>query len=591
MLFKYKRISCAALGIAGMIFIPFRYTPQATPRTLVPVNITRRTIYWGTQLNSGKAVEENTNVLHSIPEQSGEPETSNSISETPPSSVFLPDGKKWHPLPVAGSQIQIINGHEVRTVELRGWLRDIASECNPADPDWHYILEIDPAWTDSLGIDLNQLIKIGNIVNVNSANNSPAHRNVSVSAPVIFVELNGWNPNAYYRDALTKSTEEVPSDWQFRNDCSDVIWPYDPRNPLAKQPKLAVGQYVRMVGSIVTDDPHSEIALAPRWFCWNFAWCGSEEQTKINAYRAVLSAWAAGKTVTDPANPARWTEMHPPDTIVVMPQKLQTEAVQVVALFSSNCGLGACASVSLDQDFAPPIPRPSPDAQIGYQLLQGPETNPKRVEESTVDVLDDHIHVRIRVRGESFWGAHGKFKGVIRVFWVTPNPNVAGNRVAVGQNADGRLEVFYIGINDHIYHDWEDSPNGNWHGEAALGGGAKQIAVGRNADGRLEVFYIGTNDQIYHDWQDSAKGNWHGEAALGGEAKQIAVGQNADGRLEIFYIGTNDHIYHNWQDPAKGNWHGEAALGGGAKQIAVGRNTDGRLEIFYIGTDDRLYHN
>jgi hypothetical protein len=121
--------------------------------------------------------------------------------------------------------------------------------------------------------------------------------------------------------------------------------------------------------------------------------------------------------------------MHPPDIIAVLEPKTPTETVKVITLFSSHCGVGACASVSLDEDFAPPIPRPSPDAKIGYQLLQGPETNPNRVEEVKVDVFDDHIHVLIRVRGDSLWGAHGKYKGVLRVFWESDRCQYIRDRI------------------------------------------------------------------------------------------------------------------------------------------------------------------
>jgi hypothetical protein len=44
---------------------------------------------------------------------------------------------------------------------------------------------------------------------------------------------------------------------------------------------------------------------------------------------------------------------------------------------------------------------------------------------------------------------------------------------------------------------------------------AKQICVGQNQDGRLEIFYVGTNDRIYHNWQTTPNGNnWNGEVNL-----------------------------------------------------------------------------
>jgi hypothetical protein len=172
----------------------------------------------------------------------------------------------------------------------------------------------------------------------------------------------------------------------------------------------------------------------------------------------------------------------------------------------------------------------------------------------------------------------------------------AANQIAMARNADGRLEIFYVGTNHVLYHNFQTTPNGGWHGELPLGGWnadsyVRQVAVGQNLDGRLEVFYIAYNNTIYHNFQTAPNAGWHGELALDGAAKQIAVGRNLDGRLQIFLIGTNDAIYHNSQVAPNDDWGGVASFGGWAKQIAAAQNQDGRLEVFYIGTDDGIYHS
>lgn len=68
--------------------------------------------------------------------------------------------------------------------------------------------------------------------------------------------------------------------------------------------------------------------------------------------------------------------------------------------------------------------------------------------------------------------------------------------------------MFYVGIDDKIYHKWQVVPNGGWSGENLLAGPAKDVVVGQNQDGRLEVFYIGIDDKIYHIWQDPRSGGW-----------------------------------------------------------------------------------
>jgi hypothetical protein len=71
-----------------------------------------------------------------------------------------------------------------------------------------------------------------------------------------------------------------------------------------------------------------------------------------------------------------------------------------------------------------------------------------------------------------------------------------------------------VGTNNKIYHNWQTAPNNGWSGENLLAGSAKQIVVGQNADGRLEVFYVGTNNKIYHNWQTAPNNGWNGEAEL-----------------------------------------------------------------------------
>jgi hypothetical protein len=121
--------------------------------------------------------------------------------------------------------------------------------------------------------------------------------------------------------------------------------------------------------------------------------------------------------------------------------------------------------------------------------------------------------------------------------------NDSGKEIAVGQNADQHLEVFYTGTNDRLYHTWQLRPGGGtgWSGEYNLGSSndyGLKLAVGKNSDKLLEVFYVGTNSRIYHNWQ-VASGGWSGEFYLGtnyNAGKEIAVASNVNGNLEVFYV-------------------------------------------------------
>ncbi|QYE33021.1 MULTISPECIES: hypothetical protein [Sphingosinicellaceae] len=162
-------------------------------------------------------------------------------------------------------------------------------------------------------------------------------------------------------------------------------------------------------------------------------------------------------------------------------------------------------------------------------------------------------------------------------------------RLTLLANADGRLELIYVGMDRGLYHNWQTSPNGSdWGGggsgatAAGLGGFGKDVTAIRNADGRLEIFYIGTNDGIYHNWQVSAGGGWNGESNFGGQAQQLSLCMDQDGRLELFYIGMDGNAYGNWQTAVNGPWTGVAA-GFVASAVAATRSTDGRLVVAFQG--------
>jgi hypothetical protein len=107
-------------------------------------------------------------------------------------------------------------------------------------------------------------------------------------------------------------------------------------------------------------------------------------------------------------------------------------------------------------------------------------------------------------------------------------PENKGTNLTVGRNADGRLEAFLIGTDNTIWHNWQTTPGGaatreEWSGWAMLGEPENKgisLFVESNADGRLEVFLIGianvfhpdrpkppggTTD-IWHNWQTTPGG-------------------------------------------------------------------------------------
>ncbi len=88
-----------------------------------------------------------------------------------------------------------------------------------------------------------------------------------------------------------------------------------------------------------------------------------------------------------------------------------------------------------------------------------------------------------------------------------------------------------------------DMAASDWNAPADLGNSAAQMALGQNSNGELEIFFAGTDNGLYNLRQNVINSSvWAGQGRFGGtnSAKQVAVGQNASGQLEIFYVGADN---------------------------------------------------
>ena len=110
----------------------------------------------------------------------------------------------------------------------------------------------------------------------------------------------------------------------------------------------------------------------------------------------------------------------------------------------------------------------------------------------------------------------GNFRTVERV-----NP-----RLAVARNLDGRLELFGIGHNSHVWYISQQTPGGGWGHWQDLGGDNidPQLVVGNTADGRIQLFGIGRNQDVWSDWQSTSSG-WSGWSDFGGKGITFYPGQ------------------------------------------------------------------
>jgi hypothetical protein len=159
------------------------------------------------------------------------------------------------------------------------------------------------------------------------------------------------------------------------------------------------------------------------------------------------------------------------------------------------------------------------------------------------------------------------------------------------------LRVF-INVNGDIQYWIQHSAAGDtWDYGGNLGDGQNVSGpvVGQNADGRLEVFTLDGNNNIRHIWQLSGDG-WSGWDSLGGSPGSnppLSVAQNADGRLEIFELHGNN-VWHNWQVVPNGGWSGWGVMAPSDGR-ANGRPTviqqSGILNAFVISDGSRIMWN
>jgi len=190
-------------------------------------------------------------------------------------------------------------------------------------------------------------------------------------------------------------------------------------------------------------------------------------------------------------------------------------------------------------------------------------------------------------------------------FGAPPNVRLASSP-AVGANADGRLEVFVVGSDGLLWKKDQTAPNNGWSDWLPHGAPSNGVrwnnspVVTSNADGRLELFMVGTDRQLWHEWQTAPNSGWSRWESLGSPPAGLsgfgapALGSNAAigpaGRLEVFVVGEDGSWWHRWQIAPNGGWAGwdnslHVRAGAGHGDLVVGTNADGRLEVFGSGGD------
>jgi hypothetical protein len=181
--------------------------------------------------------------------------------------------------------------------------------------------------------------------------------------------------------------------------------------------------------------------------------------------------------------------------------------------------------------------------------------------------------------------------------WASLGGSLLGDP-SVGINKDERLEVFGVGSDHAIWHIPQTSRGGGWGGWSSLGGQviSDPTVVTNGPAGPLafclEVFVIGGDQAVWHNFQTTPGGSWSGWQSLGGSMTgDLAVGRNNDGRLEVLARGTDNALWDLAETAPGGPWSSWVSLNGViSSDPSVDINNDGRLEAFVRGGDSALWH-
>jgi len=88
-----------------------------------------------------------------------------------------------------------------------------------------------------------------------------------------------------------------------------------------------------------------------------------------------------------------------------------------------------------------------------------------------------------------------------------PKPEVKLTWLEAALNFERRLEVLALGNDGALWHAWQIDQAPNWSLWHSLGSPpakireADRLTIGTNQDGRLEVFVVGQDGAVWHIWQ------------------------------------------------------------------------------------------
>jgi hypothetical protein len=139
--------------------------------------------------------------------------------------------------------------------------------------------------------------------------------------------------------------------------------------------------------------------------------------------------------------------------------------------------------------------------------------------------------------------------------------------LAVARDSIGRLQVFIIyplgEYGPGVWYSSEQSPNGAWNNWQPLGGPSGSaivtLTVGENADGRLELYSVDSSGNVWHNPQSAPGSNeWEGWTSLGSPAgtslKCITILRDLSGRQIVLGVTPQGVMWQCQQTGPNAGW-------------------------------------
>lgn len=152
------------------------------------------------------------------------------------------------------------------------------------------------------------------------------------------------------------------------------------------------------------------------------------------------------------------------------------------------------------------------------------------------------------------------------------NPGNNLGSIIIGRNQDGRLEVFANGGNGILYHLYQTPGSSTgWSGWGQLStqsgfsfnkftSSYQGPIVGSDANGHFDLFEVGTDGNIWHNYQKAPNSAWGGWSNFGKPSgvnlTGITIHNDKNGDLVMVITGSDGNMWVNLQSTVNVGWSG-----------------------------------